>query len=121
MTKKMYIDLDIPEQSLFNLKNINYTNLPQRIIKSLQEVKPDNILIINEKPIILFFHRDNEILNEIDGKQKVFKNCWNFAEAPIIIIEKEIEFEVYNGFEFITQSKSLDTLPKNNSNSFPSI
>ncbi|MCG3692594.1 class I SAM-dependent DNA methyltransferase [Aliarcobacter butzleri] len=116
MTKKMYIDLDIPEQSLFNLKNINYTNLPQRIIKSLQEVKPDNILIINEKPIILFFHRDNEILNEIDGKQKVFKNCWNFAEAPIIIIEKEIEFEVYNGFEFITQSKSLDTLPKNNLN-----
>lgn len=116
MTKKMYINLDIPEQSLFNLKNINYTNLPQRIIKSLQEVKPDNILVVNEKPIILFFHRDNEILNEIDGKHKVFKNCWNFAEAPIIIIEKESDFEVYNGFEFITESKSLDSLPKNNLN-----
>ena len=116
MTKKMYIDLAIPEQSLFNLKNINYTNLPQRIIKSLQEVKPDNILIINEKPIILFFHHDNEILKKENGEQQVFKNCWNFAEAPIIIIEKESDFEIYNGFEFITQSKSLDTLPKNNLN-----
>jgi hypothetical protein len=114
MTKKMYIDLAIPEQSLFNLKKINYTNLPQRIIKSLQEVKPDNILIINEKPIILFFHRDNEILKKENGEQQVFKNCWNFAEAPIIIIEKESDFEIYNGFEFITQSKSLDILPKNN-------
>ena len=70
MTKKMYIDLAIPEQSLFNLKKINYTNLPQRIIKSLQEVKPDNILIINEKPIILFFHRDNEILKKEKGNIK---------------------------------------------------
>ena len=116
MTKKMYIDLAVPEESLFNLKNINYTNLPQRIIKSLQEVKPDNILIINEKPIILFFHCDNEILKKEKGEQQVFRNCWNFAEAPIIIIEKESDFEVYNGFEFITQSKSLDTLPKNNLN-----
>lgn len=114
MTKKMYIDLAIPEESLFNLNNINNTNLPQRIIKSLQEVKPDNILIINEKPIILFFHRDNEILEKENGEQQVFKNCWNFAETPIIIIENESDFEVYNGFEFITQSKSLDTLPKNN-------
>lgn len=116
MTKKMYIDLAVPEESLFNLKNINYTNLAQRIIKSLQEVKPDNILIINEKPIILFFHCDNEILKKEKGEQQVFRNCWNFAEAPIIIIEKESDFEVYNGFEFITQSKSLDTLPKNNLN-----
>jgi hypothetical protein len=116
MTKKMYIDLAIPKESLFNLNNINNTNLPQRIIKSLQEVKPDNILIINEKPIILFFHCNNEILKKENGEQQVFRNCWNFAEAPIIIIENESDFEIYNGFEFSIQSKSLDTLPKNNLN-----
>lgn len=116
MSKIFYSDLKIPTESLFNLKNINDINLPQRIIKSLQEVKPDNILIINEKPMVLFFHHDNEILNKKDGKQQVFRNCWNFAEAPIIIIENESDFEVYNGFEFITESKSLDILSKQNLN-----
>lgn len=116
MTKRIYSDLALPEKSLFNLNNINDANLPQRIIKSLEQIKPNNILIINEKPIILFFHKDNEILNKTNGKQQVFKNCWNFAEAPIIIIENESDFDVYNGFEFITQNKSLDKLPKNNLN-----
>lgn len=115
MSKNIYNDLKIPTESLFNLNNINDTNLPQRIIKSLQEVKPDNILIINDKPIILFFHNDNKVL-KVDGKQKVFKNCWNFGEAPIIIIENESDFEIYNGFEFIAESKSLDILPENNLN-----
>jgi len=116
MSKNIYTDLKIPSDSLHNFKSIKDTNLPQRIIKSLEEVKPDNILIINEKPIILFFHSDNEILNKEDGKQQVFKNCWNFAEAPIIIIENESDFEVYNGFVFITESKSLDILSKGNLN-----
>lgn len=87
--------------------------LPQRMISSLQRVQPNKILVINEKPIILFFHEDNKILKD-EGKQQVFKNCWNFSEAPIIIIENESDFEVYNGFEFIADSKSLDSLSKNN-------
>lgn len=95
MSKNIYTDLKIPIDSLYNLKSIKNTNLPQRIIKSLEVVKPDNILIVNEKPIILFFHSDNEILNEKDGKQQVFKNCWNFAEAPIIIIENEIKRKIW--------------------------
>lgn len=116
MNKNIYTDLNIPSDSLYNLKSIKNTNLPQRIIKSLEVVKPNNILIVNEKPVVLFFHNENEILKRENGKQQVFKNCWNFAEAPIIIIENESDFEVYNGFEFITESKSLDTLSKQNLN-----
>lgn len=116
MSKNIYTDLNIPSDSLYNLKSIKSTNLPQRIIKSLEVVKPNNILIVNEKPIVLFFHNENEILKKENGKQQVFKNCWNFAEAPVIIIENESDFEVYNGFEFITESKSLDTLSKQNLN-----
>jgi len=116
MSKNIYTDLKIPIDSLHNLEGVKCTNLPQRIIKSLQEVKPDNILIVNEKPIVLFFHNENEILKKENGKQQVFKNCWNFAEAPIIIIENESDFEVYNGFEFIVENKSLDILPKKNLN-----
>ncbi|WP_422556553.1 HsdM family class I SAM-dependent methyltransferase, partial [Sulfuricurvum sp.] len=71
--------------------------LPQRIRRSLQEINPTSLYILNNRPVILFFDK------AVD-KNNVFKKCWNFGEAPIIIIETETDFEVYNGFEYILKN-----------------
>jgi len=84
-------------------------NLPQRLNRSLQVIKPTSLFILNEKPIILFFDKSA-------NKEKVFKQCWNFAEAPIIIIENESDFDVYNGFDYIIEDKSLTKLDNDNIN-----
>ncbi len=99
------------DNALYTFDEIFSTHLPQRVLHSLRSVKPDEILIINDKPIILFFHHNNSL-----GKAQIFKNAWNFSEAPIIIIENESDFEVYNGFEFIVESKELEKLPQENLN-----
>lgn len=99
------------DNALYTFDEIFSTHLPQRVLHSLRSVKPDEILIINDKPIILFFHHNNSL-----SKTQIFKNCWNFSEAPIIIIENESDYEVYNGFEFIVESKELEKLPQKNLN-----
>lgn len=100
---------DIDVKNLYTLETLD-NSLPQRLIKSLkEEIKPDKILIINGKPLILFF-------NEPSNHEIIFKKCWNFAEAPIIIIETENNFEIYNGFEFIIETKKLEKLSKDNLN-----
>jgi hypothetical protein len=111
MGKNICIELGIPLDSICNLSTINNTKLPQRIIKSLESVEPDSILIVNEKPIILFFKYEDE-----DQKKEIFKKCWNFSESPIIIIENDSDFEVYNGFKFFISSKELEQLDKNGLN-----
>jgi len=85
------------------------SNLPQRLNRSLKVIKPTSLFILNEKPIILFFDKS-------DNKEKVFKQCWNFAEAPIIIIENESDFDIYNGFDYIIKDKSLTKLDNDNIN-----
>jgi len=80
-------------------KNIDLDSLPLRINKSLHAmtISPQYIFILNNKPIILFF-------SEQIHSETVFKQCWNFAETPIIIIENEVDFDVYNGFDYIHQN-----------------
>lgn len=93
------------KNGLYSFDNINnIPNLSQRIIKSLTEIKPNNIFTINGKVIILFFNKDK-------NKKDIFKKCWNFGEAPIIIIENESDFEVYNGFEFILENGLFELEP----------
>jgi hypothetical protein len=77
-------------------------SLPLRVNKSLHamDIHPHSIYIIDNKPIILFFEANADY-------KKVFKQCWNFSEAPIIIIEDNNSFEVYNGFEFILENGEL--------------
>jgi len=92
------------ENGLFSLNDIKSADfLPQRLIRSLSVIEPNYIFIFNSKPIILFFDKDKD-------KNDMFKQCWNFAEAPIVIIENESNFEIYNGFDFIVKSKSLRKL-----------
>ena len=92
------------ENGLYSLSDIELVDfLPQRLIRSLKVIEPNYIFIFNSKPIILFF-------DEHKNKDEMFKQCWNFAESPIIIIEKESDFEIYNGFDFIIKSKSLSVI-----------
>ncbi|WP_321469502.1 Eco57I restriction-modification methylase domain-containing protein [Halarcobacter sp.] len=101
---------DINKNNLYTLETVD-NSLPQRLLKSLkEEIKPNKILVIDGKPLILFFKKNS------DDDKTIFKKCWNFAEAPIIIIENETDFEIYNGFEFIIETKELAQLSKDNLN-----
>lgn len=89
------------KNGLYNFKDLDIIiNLPQRVVKSLKEVEPDNLFVINGKVIILFF-------DEKANKEEVFKKCWNFGEVPIVIVETQTDFEIYNGFDFILNSKNI--------------
>jgi len=80
------------------------SNLPQRLNRSLQVIKPTALFILNDKPIILFFDKSA-------NKEKVFKASWNFGEAPIIIIENEMDFDIYNGFDYILENGEFSLNP----------
>jgi hypothetical protein len=79
-------------------------SLPQRLNRSLRVIKPKALFILNEKPIILFFDKSVDT-------QKIFKQCWNFSEAPIIIIENESDFDIYNGFDYILNNEEFSLSP----------
>jgi hypothetical protein len=93
----------------FHEYNGDIPNLPQRLNRALKVIKPTSLFILNEKPIILFFDKSAT-------KEKVFKKCWNFGEAPIIIIENENDFDIYNGFDYIIKDKSLTKLDNDDIN-----
>ncbi|MDY0181332.1 N-6 DNA methylase [Aliarcobacter skirrowii] len=84
------------ENIYFYIKNINIEQLPLRMNRSLHEmeISPYAILISVGKPLILFFENHK-------NKELIFKQCWNFSEAPIVFIETENDFELYNAYEFI--------------------
>ncbi|MFT5662613.1 MAG: hypothetical protein ACI9TV_003270 [Sulfurimonas sp.] len=114
MLDKIDAEFDINyEKGLYNFDDIStIENLPQRVVNSLKEVKPNNLFIINGKVIILFFNKEAT-------KKEVFKKCWNFGEVPIVIIETETDFEIYNGFDYILNSKDileLDPIKQNGLN-----
>ena len=90
--------------------------LPQRLNRSLQVIKPKSLFILKEKPIILFFDKNVD-------KESVFKQSWNFAEAPIIIIENETDFDIYNGFDYILENGNflLNQIAKKNKLNYISI
>jgi Response regulators consisting of a CheY-like receiver domain and a winged-helix DNA-binding domain len=81
----------------------------KRLNRSLKVIKPKSLFILNDKPIILFF--DKSV-----NKEEIFKQCWNFSEAPIIIIENESDFDIYNGFDYVLENVDflLIELSKNN-------
>jgi 16S rRNA G966 N2-methylase RsmD len=88
----------------FHKYTADIPSLPQRLNRSLAVIKPKALFILNEKPIVLFFDKSVE-------SKKIFKQCWNFSEAPIIIIENESDFNIYNGFDYILENGNF-SLPK---------
>ena len=90
----------------YDIDLLNKTILSERVKKALEKVSPDKIYIFNNKPIVLFFENPNQ-----DEKKEIFKKCWNFGEAPIIIIKSETDFEIYNGFDYILENGEFKLEP----------
>ena len=81
--------------------------LPKRIGDIIEnKLKPYAFFIFQNEPLILFFDNPQ---NEL----KLFEQCWNFNQSPIIFIAKgEGEIEIYNGFNLINK-KRLEKLGGN--------
>ncbi|TCI93746.1 HsdM family class I SAM-dependent methyltransferase [Tenacibaculum sp. M341] len=73
-----------------------------RIEKLLKEtIKPNAFFCIDNKPFILFFENLGKY------KEKKLKDIWNFNESPIVIICEKDNIEIFNGFEYLSDQKTL--------------
>ncbi len=75
--------------------------LSSEIIKVIEKIKPYAFFVFNNEPIMLFFK---------DIKENDFKNIWNFNKSPIVFDLTETTLTIYNGFDFITNTKKLNIL-----------
>ena len=75
---------------------------PNRIVRLLENnIKPDAFFCIDNKPLILFFENPTD--------NNLHKKIWNFNETPIVIIVKNDDVEIFNGFKY---EKDLNSLAK---------
>lgn len=92
--------LFITKENLWE-KNISFPNRVKRLIN--KKIEPDAFFCFDNKPLILFFNNPKD-------KTKLHEAIWNFNECPIaIIIEKDI-VEIFNGFKYLKDEKSLEKL-----------
>lgn len=95
------------KDGLFYLKDNKWkedTSFPNRVQRLIElKIKPQAIFCFDNKPIILFFEnpKDKEALHEA---------IWNFNESPIAIIIEEDSVDIFNGFNFYQNEKSLERL-----------
>jgi len=74
-----------------------------------EKIKPDALYAIDGKIVILFFKISAGTPK--DAKKLIFKNCWNFNEAPIVIMAGDNgELEIYNGFNYVVSNSALERL-----------
>jgi hypothetical protein len=79
---------------------------PNRIVRLLENsIKPDAFFCIDNKPMILFFDNPNDT--------ELHKKIWNFNETPIVIIVKNDVVEIFNGFQYLKDDKSLAKIGEN--------
>jgi len=100
---------------LYYAKDIKWKTelrLPSRISRLLEnDIKPDAFFCIDEKPIILFFENPTEYAD-------LHKKIWNFNESPIVIILKKGIVEIFNGFKYDKELKSLSKIGNEKLNDF---
>ena len=78
--------------------------LPARIAWLLKDkLKPDAFFCICNKPIVLFYHSPT-------NKEELFKAVWNFNESPVVIINEPNTVEIFNGFSYLSEGKTLEKL-----------
>ncbi len=65
-----------------------------------RKYKPDAFFCISNKPLILFYENP-------DDKQAIFKSVWNFNESPIVFIIEPGTIDIYNGFRYLVEDKTL--------------
>ncbi|MCH7400413.1 Eco57I restriction-modification methylase domain-containing protein [Belliella kenyensis] len=80
------------------------TSFPNRVKRLIErKIEPDAFFCFDNKPMILFFeNREN--------KSELHEAIWNFNECPIAIIVDKGTVEIFNGFNFLKENKSLEKL-----------
>lgn len=78
--------------------------LPQRLERLIVEkIKPEAFFCFENRPLILFYDSPT-------NKLEIFKKIWNFNETPIVIINQDDAIEIYNGFSYLKDKKTLEKL-----------
>lgn len=78
--------------------------LTSRIARLLKnKLKPKAFFCIANKPIILFYDSPT-------NKEELFKAVWNFNESPVVIINEPNTVEIFNGFSYLSEGKTLEKL-----------
>lgn len=108
------------KNGLHFLKDNNWQNLfNYRTVQNLKKLQPTAFFSLkvslndSEKPFILFFDNPSN-----QKRSEIFKNCWNFNESPVIIINLSNQIHIYNGFNFIKETGELEELSENAVNDF---
>lgn len=83
------------------------TSFPNRVKRLIERrIKPTAFFCFDNKPMILFF--DNPA-----NKADLHEAIWNFNECPIAIIIENDVVEIFNGFNYLKDKKSLEKLGEN--------
>ncbi|MFH1761735.1 MAG: DNA methyltransferase [bacterium] len=78
--------------------------LPTRIEWLLKEkLQPAAFFCVDKKPMVLFY-------NSPPNKEHLFRAIWNFNDSPVVIINEPDVVEIFNGFSYLKDKKTLDKL-----------
>lgn len=95
------------KDGFFYLKDSQWkenTSFPNRVQRLLElKIRPQAIFCFDNKPMILFFENPK-------NKEALHEAIWNFNESPIAIIIEEHSVEIFNGFNFNYNEKTLESL-----------
>lgn len=95
------------ENGLFLTKEDNWkteTSFPNRVKRLIErKIDPDAIFVFDNKPMILFFENRED-------KSELHEAIWNFNECPIAIFIDNGSVEIFNGFNYLKENKSLEKL-----------
>ena len=78
--------------------DIAFPNRVKRLIE--RKIKPYAVFCFDNKPLLLFFDTPTH-------QEELHKSIWNFNECPIAIILNNNVVEVYNGFNYSSDTKLL--------------
>lgn len=95
------------ENGLFLTKENKWkteTSFPNRVKRLIErKIGPDAIFVFDNKPMILFFENK-------ENKSELHEAIWNFNECPIAIFIENGSVEIFNGFNYLKENKSLEML-----------
>lgn len=96
-----FVSLSSPDWS-------NQIQIPERVLRLIKDKKcplsqVSAMFCFGGKPLIFFFENPQE-------ESSLHKAIWNLNEIPIVVIGKEIDIEVFNGFAYEKELSSLHSL-----------
>jgi len=95
------------ENGLFLTKENKWkteTSFPNRVKRLIErKIEPDAIFVFDNKPMILFFENK-------ENKSELHEAIWNFNECPVAIFIENESVEIFNGFNYLKENKSLEKL-----------